>query len=418
MLIAEGSLGIPGKEGKTHDVSIGIEGELDFLEDTHPQGGDGEGKSLRYYRTAVGKITVDKQVDRLILSENRHLIAVHCTESGVELTSPLGPLTRSDLELLEMQFDPAVVTRLIPGDGVSKRDSWGIPPATAALLFGIDSADSSTLRGAAKAVDSAVVQIRIWGEVTGVADGAKTKIVVTESSLLFDRKEGQFSEVQINFSEVREPSPTAPGFDLKSRLNSHTAVVKNPEELSAQRLREVAPHWAPARPSTSQLDFSSIANEIGLVHDRSWHITAHRRELVVLRKMIGEKQIAQCNITRLPPASEDKTLDVKQFQEQVQKALGDNFGRVEEASQANDGDMEILRIVASGQANEVPITWIYFHLANQDGRRAAIVFTLATADVERFATSDHDLIGGFRFLEARTSEEQAERPSTEETQRE
>ena len=89
-------------------------------------------------------------------------------------------------------------------------------------------------------------------------------------------------------------------------------------------------------------------------------------------------------------------------------------GRIEEASQATDGEFELLRIVASGKANEVPITWIYFHLAATDGRRAALVFTLASDNIERFAKSDHELIGGFRFLKAEAAE-QAARPEAEET---
>ncbi len=191
-------------------------------------------------------------------------------------------------------------------------------------------------------------------------------------------------------------------------------MISNPAELSAAKLKELAPHWAPTRPSTTQLDFASVASEIGLVHDRTWHVTSHRRELIVLRKTSGDIQVAQCNITRLPPSGDDKLLELKQFEAQVQKALGESFGKIEEASQADADDMAILRIVASGKVNEVPITWIYFHLAAQDGRRAALVFTLSSDNVERFANSDHELIGGFRFLEAAATE-QAVRPAGEAT---
>jgi NAD(P)-dependent dehydrogenase (short-subunit alcohol dehydrogenase family) len=99
--------------------------------------------------------------------------------------------------------------------------------------------------------------------VEGLADGAKAKIVVASGKLTFDRKAGQFSQLTINFRETREGAPTAPGFDLSSKLTSRIAVIAEPAELSAAKLREVAPHWAPARPSTQQLDFASVASEIG-----------------------------------------------------------------------------------------------------------------------------------------------------------
>jgi hypothetical protein len=58
-------------------------------------------------------------------------------------------------------------------------------------------------------------------------------------------------------------------------------------------------------------------------------------------------------------------------------------------------------VVVSGSTGELPIQWTYYLLSDDQGHRAALVFTIETNLVERFPQIDRELIASFRFLEGR-----------------
>ena len=87
------------------------------------------------------------------------------------------------------------------------------------------------------------------------------------------------------------------------------------------------------------------------------------------------------------------------FQEDVKRVLGNNFEEVVEASEeTGDNGLRVLRVVVAGKAGDLPIQWTYYHLSDDKGHRAALVFTLESSLLDRFATIDRELIGNFRFL--------------------
>ncbi len=60
--------------------------------------------------------------------------------------------------------------------------------------------------------------------------------------------------------------------------------------------------------------------------------------------------------------------------------------------------MRVLKVVAAGQSADLPIQWIYYHLADDKGRRASLVFTLEQDLVEQFAGADAILATSLEFL--------------------
>jgi hypothetical protein len=120
-----------------------------------------------------------------------------------------------------------------------------------------------------------------------------------------------------------------------------------------------------------------------------------RHDATMLRLVDQGDLIAQCNISRCrsPRGPHAGT------QNDVKQALGKNFGEVVEAAQeAGEGEIVVQRITVSGTAGELPIQWTYYHLFDDKGHRASLVFTIEGKLVERFAQIDRELISGFRFL--------------------
>ena len=123
-----------------------------------------------------------------------------------------------------------------------------------------------------------------------------------------------------------------------------------------------------------------------------------RHDATILRMVDRGDLIAQCNISRLPQLAKGEQLTLEAFQEDVKKTLGKNFSQIVEAGQdVSDNGLRTLRVIVSGTTADLPIQWSYYHLSDDAGNRAALVFTIEGSLVERFAQIDRELIAAFRF---------------------
>jgi hypothetical protein len=87
------------------------------------------------------------------------------------------------------------------------------------------------------------------------------------------------------------------------------------------------------------------------------------------------------------------------FQDDVKRALGNNFEEIVEATEeSGDTGQHVLRVVVAGKGGDLPIHWTYYQLSDDKGRRASLVFTMESSLVERYAHTDRELIANFRFL--------------------
>jgi hypothetical protein len=101
---------------------------------------------------------------------------------------------------------------------------------------------------------------------------------------------------------------------------------------------------------------------------------------------------------------EGRQLGIEQFQHDVRRALGEQLQELVTAEQSTtDTGLRALRVVAVGQVQQAPIQWIYYHLSDQEGHRAAVVFTLSSSDVETFGGDDLEMAGSFRFVTPSTT---------------
>ena len=53
-----------------------------------------------------------------------------------------------------------------------------------------------------------------------------------------------------------------------------------------------------------------------------------------------------------------------------------------------------------GTVSEVPIRWIYYHVADQQGRQAVFAFVVEEKFYDRLGEKDQKLVDSFRFKEA------------------
>lgn len=134
-------------------------------------------------------------------------------------------------------------------------------------------------------------------------------------------------------------------------------------------------------------------------HERDWRTMVDRHDVLILRLVKRGDLIAQCNLTRLANVQPARTMTQKRFEDEIRRVLGNRFGQTIEASESRTPKgLRQLRVAVSGVASEIPIRWIYYHLSDDAGRQASLVFTLDEKVLPRFAAADELLVNSFEFV--------------------
>ena len=189
-----------------------------------------------------------------------------------------------------------------------------------------------------------------------------------------------------------------PGFEVIVKLNISLQPISESQQLSEKSLAGLSlKHSSGA----ALLSFESTGRSFRFLHDRRWRVMTDPQEFTILRLVDAGDLIAQCNITRLPDLPPGKPLELSSLQKDVQRSLGKNFGEIVSATQSTtDKGLHVLRVVAAGTVSDLPILWTYYHLSNDQGYRAAYVFTLEGKLADRFANADETLVTSLELLKA------------------
>ena len=356
--------------------------------------------TARVYETAEAEISVGGRSDKSQLDAARRLMVVRRQSNQLTYYSPQGPLTRGDLELVAAQCDPCVARQLLPEESVEVNQTWKPAENVLADLFGLQHVTKSTIECKLLSATDHLAEIQIAGVAEGITLGAKSTLKL-DGTITFDRKRREISRIAVTVNEKRDVGLFAPGFRMEAHIDTTLSPAKAPKELSNEVVSKLA---AEPGPSDTAIQFASPNMGVAFLHDRHWRVTLHRRDLLVLRMVRDGSFVAQCNMTPATEAGDDPKADAARFQVHVEQAVGKIDGQIDEVSTATREDgVQILRIAATGKANDVPITWVYYMLAEPSGKRLALVFTYATAQQENFETADHDLIGSVKVIDASRS---------------
>ena len=160
----------------------------------------------------------------LVAERRRH-------DGPVVVVSPLGPLTRSELELVEVEGDPLALADLLPSAEVRVGTSWRVGEAAAEGISGYDVITTNALEASLESVDDTRAKVRIHGRIEGSLQGARG-LMTCDGVLTFDRRMGWMDRVELNRNESRRPGPIEAGMDVKSTLTMTRDADRPPATLS------------------------------------------------------------------------------------------------------------------------------------------------------------------------------------------
>jgi hypothetical protein len=385
---------------KEQREKMSVDCDLDYNEKTLeiPAKDENISRSIRSYNKAEAAIKVGEMDFKPTLSPERTLIVDEITPQSVLLFSPRGPLTYKELELIDVQFDSLLMDRFLPDKHLAIGDSWKPSEKLLAQLLGLDEVGQSDVQCVLKEVTDKLVRFEMTGKVSGAIDGVTSEIEI-QARYRFILQNNRIDWLGMRIVEQRRSSPVSDGFNTVAILQMSIVPKGQSENLSEAELKDL-----PMRSTPELIRLSHVSKQGGweVTHDRNWYIFRDKQDLAILRRLENGEVIAQGHISSLPQATPDKLVTLEEFQEDVKKALAKEFKEFVEAGQSfDDSKRRILRVVLRGEASELPITWVYYHIADQQGRQMACVFTFEEKYADRFGNADQKLIESLRFIDAK-----------------
>ena len=239
----------------------------------------------------------------------------------VMVFSPAGPLSWSELELVQGVGDPIALADLLPEQPVAVGDHWKVRDSAAKVMSGYDTITSSNLEATLESADESKARIRLKGRVEGSAFGGSGKIGC-DGFASYDREAARLEHLDLNRVETRQAGPVEAGLDMKSTLIVTRHAAQPPEELSDSGLTGLSLAY---RPESELLQVIVPGGRAMLLADRSWHIFWEDSRMAILKRLDGGRVVVQCNLMVGPQAGKGRHQDPAQFQEDIRRGLKDRF---------------------------------------------------------------------------------------------
>ncbi|MFO0817157.1 MAG: hypothetical protein U1A77_04380 [Pirellulales bacterium] len=350
---------------------------------------------VRHYAKAEAKLQVGNTSFPTQLTDQRRVVAIHREGEQVTLYSPLGPLTRDELDLLQAPGNSDELAELLPVAAVAIGETWKISDTTLARLLWLEAVSESSVTATLKSVTDSVALVTFQGPVSGAVGGISTDIDL-QGKLNVDLREQLLTWLALGIKENRAIGHAEPGFETTTQVKVATRRAASTAQLTPQLLASLPLEY---QSGSSLLQYESTQGRFRALLDRRWRVMLNRHDLTVLRLVDRGDLIAQCNLSRLPALAPGKQLPLEELQDDIKQSLGKNFRQFVEASQAQTDDgLRVLRASVVGEASDLAVQWNYYHVSNEQGQRLAMVFTFESNLVDRFADIDRPLVASVQFL--------------------
>jgi hypothetical protein len=387
---------------KSHRKAISGECNLQYDEKTLevPDGAAGRWRSIRSYEKATASLKIEKDPFQPTLRPRRALVVAQVEPPKTTLFSPRGPLTLEELDLIEVLGNSLLLDQFLPAERVPEGHSWKPSDKVVAALLGLDAMTHSDVQSVLTEVTDSVARFEMAGRAEGtINDVASTSDV--KAKYRFDRRSRRIDWLGLVVKEQRGISAVAAGFDVIVRAQVRIVPKAESKTLDDEALMGLA--LEPTAELT-QLAYESAQGGWRLTHDRRWCVNADDHDLAIVRLIDRGDFIAQCNLSPLPKRPPEKLPSLEEFQGDIRRGLGKNFGEFVEAGQStSDANYRVYRVVVRGKVEDVANQWNYYLVADSHGRQAVFAFTVEEKFAERLTGADEKLVHALRFVEPKVA---------------
>jgi hypothetical protein len=383
------------KEEKEKKLPLTVTGEMRYEERLLGWSQDKVARSLRHYHSATAKIQVDEGGIERNLSDDCKQMVVEIRDNRSAINGRENPLTRQQLDLVNVAGNTLALQRLLPGRSLVEGESWDHSITAIGPLLGLDYVAVCEVSSVVVGFTNGYVQIRLAGTVHGTIDGAPTEMELV-GAYLFHTKRKRITKFNLAIKEHRTASDIVPGLDVVAKV---TIVLTPAAETGAFTAKQIEQAGDLSQPLNQNLLFEAQAQGYRFEHGIDWYVTAEQSELVSLRSMHDGELLAHCNVTTLPARSEGNFTSLEQFERDIRTALGENLESVVAAtSWTTARGCHCLGIVAQGKVEDVSIEWRYYLVSAADLPRVSLAVTVEQSRLKQFDDADRQLVETLELL--------------------
>jgi len=359
-------------------------------------GKDKDVQAIRFYDQAKGKYAILKGKAGASLLDTNRLVVVRVkskSEKRIQMASVQDTLAQYELELLRNPLDPLSVASLVNKKDAKVGKYWKPTDDGLANFLSVDRIIRNDVKVRLKELESDTAILHVTGKLRARVDDVSTDMEVAAIVKLALGKSQQISKVKMNLREIRQPGQVAPGFDGKSSISLSMKMDDSCKQLSNDALAK----QTKGRVIEQRLQWQSPG--LKLKYDPRWRVIATEHEAAIMRFVSSGDLLAQCNIIQLPARPVNNPLTLKAYKSEVARIIAaDDFATIVKAQEfKTDNAVRGLSVVVEGKEEGVPVSWIYYHLNDKDGRRLTFVFTLEREVMNQFLPADRKLVDGLFF---------------------
>ncbi len=349
-------------------------------------------RSVRHYESATIKVEEEGTEQRL--PEGAKAIVAEIRDGHAAVNGMDHPLTRDQLDLINLPGNSLAIDRLLPGREMSEGDDWDHDAASIGALLGMDHVAVCEVRSVVTGESHQQVQIRLAGTVHGTIDGAPTEMQL-RGAYLFHLQEKRIAKFNLAIQENRTANEVVPGWDIVAQVKLKISPASKENALSGDMI-------AGARDTSRPLarDYLYEDKKLGFrfLHDLSWYITAEEHDVLSLRCLQNGDWTAHCNISTLPVRSAGRQTTLEQFEREVRQSLDEHLESVKTSRQwTTPQGHTCLGVIALGKVEGVPVEWRYYLVASDNLPRMTIAVTINQSLVEQFDDADRQIIASMEL---------------------
>jgi hypothetical protein len=353
-------------------------------------------RSLRHYGRAEATLDLGGEKLSPKLRADRCYVVAEAKPPTTTVFSPGGPLTRDELEILEVMGNSLLLDALLPAGEIAVGHAWKLPDGVVQALLGLDGVTQHDIKCNVTEITATVVRFEIEGQAKGRRHDANMNSEL-KGKYRFDLRLNRVDWIGLLVKTRQDISAVEAEMEAVIRVQVRVTPQATSPALAAEAIANLS-----TEPTAELLllEQNATDGDWQVRHTRDWHAIQYHRDVVEMRLLNDGEFIAQCRISPLPRRTPDRLPALTEFQPDVQKALDKSYGELVEAGErVNAAGYRVMRVIVNGQLNNSPRQWRYMHVSDSTGRQVVLVFNLEAKLAERLDGQDTALVDGFRFVD-------------------
>lgn len=406
-----------------YKITLGVNGKMTTEKGDQPLSGqaalqypervievDADGvpkKTLRWYAGARAKFKVGADDVENSLRKSVRMVVAERSGEGMSLWSTGGAFTADELEVVEDLLDVTRIPGLLPNKEVKATEGWNVPPKVAQALCNLESLIGAELTGTVKEIKDGKCVVSIKGDAHGMQHGGEAKIKV-EATLVFNVADAMVESLDWTQTDTRAASPVAPAGTYKVRIEVQRDKSESPN-LSEAAVAEIAA--AAAKPESKMLLLEGPDGKYRFLHDRNWHVTAMRNNVVVMRCVKNNEFLGQLSIAVLNDKAPGNNVGLQDFIQLVETTNSmkmDPVEKIDELKNASGVNLKKIETTGTAPSGQVKLSHRHYLATGANGAQVLFSFLCDPGNVKKLGETDVNIVGSLEVPPAQTAAKEPE----------